>query len=62
MIQDVKATGTQHLTLPEAAFALRMSVYTLRSPVWLARLGAVKVAGRWLVSAEAITEVLGGTR
>jgi hypothetical protein len=51
------------LTLFEAADQLRMSVHTLRqSREWLSRLGAVKVAGKWLVSSESINEVLTGRR
>ena len=55
-------TGTM-LTLPEVAQALRMSVHTLRqSQGWQVRLGAVKVAGKWLVPVDAVNEVLQGKR
>jgi hypothetical protein len=38
------------LTLQEVAPLLRMSVLTLRTnPDWIKRLGAVKIAGKWLV-------------
>lgn len=51
--------STKMLTLPEVADHLRMSTHTLRqSKEWLSRLGAVKVAGRWLVSASAVNDVL----
>jgi hypothetical protein len=51
------------LTLPEVADRLRMSVHTLRtSSEWLVRLGAVKVAGKWLVRAETVAEILDGKR
>jgi hypothetical protein len=50
------------LTLPEAAAMLRCSVFVLRTPEWIQRLSAVKVAARWLVRAEAVAEVLNGKR
>lgn len=61
MLHTVKGvTDSRMLTLREAASALRMSHYTLREPVWLARLGAVKVGSRWLVPVDKVTEVLSG--
>ena len=63
MIADVKGvTDVRRLTLPEVADTLRMSVHTLRTPAWLTRLEAVKVAGRYLVAPEVVTEVLTGKR
>jgi hypothetical protein len=50
------------MTLSEVASALRMTVRTLRGSVWLARLGAIKFAGKWLVPADHVSEVLGGNR
>ena len=69
MTRDVKIEGQIlpespiMLTLPEVAGRLRMSVQTLqKTPRWLDRLGAVKVAGRWLVPVAHVNAVLTGDR
>ena len=60
MLETVKAISSPMLTLKEAATALRLTVETLREPVWLARLDARKVGRHWLVPADKLTEVLSG--
>lgn len=62
MDPDVKAIVPPSLTLQEAARALRVAGRSLRKPVWLERLGAIKVGRQWLVSSEAVNEVLTGKR
>jgi len=61
--QVIGVVNPKTLTLPEVATLLRMSVHTLRqSREWLSRLGAVKVAGKWLVASDAVHDVLTGRR